>query len=88
MDLASAYPNSAISTGAMVAIALVAVGSLALWLVLVFLADRKTTELSARQVHHPAAVTGPALAGPAKTAEDKQDAAGHDDAVPQRRMAA
>ena len=87
MDLASAYPNSAISTGAMLAIALVAAGSLALWLVLVFLADRRTNELSAR-AHHPAAVTGPALAGPAKTAEDEQDAAGHDDAVPQRRMAA
>jgi len=44
MFLASAYPNSAISAWAMAAIALVAVGSLTCWLVLVFLAARKSAK--------------------------------------------
>ncbi len=40
MILASAYPNSALSALAMMTIGLVAAGTLALWLGLVFLADR------------------------------------------------
>jgi hypothetical protein len=86
MDLASAYPNSAISTGAMLAIALVAVGGLAIWLVLVFLADRETANLSARRAQRPVAAAGPALAGPDETAEDEQDEAAYGDA--HRRRAA
>jgi len=41
MNLATAYPNSAISTGAMLVIALVMVGCLAFWLVSVYLADTR-----------------------------------------------
>jgi hypothetical protein len=85
MDLASAYPNSAISTGAMLVIALVMVGSLALWLGLVFLADRSRRDRSARR---PVAVTEPALTEPAQTAEDEQDEAGHGDVARQRQAAA
>jgi hypothetical protein len=85
MDLASAYPNSAISTGAMLVIALVMTGSLALWLGLVFLADRNRRDQSARR---PATVTEPGLAAPIKTAEDEQDEAGHGDGARQRQAAA
>jgi hypothetical protein len=89
MDLASAYPNSAISTGAMLAIALVAAGSLALWLVLVFRADRARPGQSARRAQQPpAALAGPDLTGPVETAEDEQDEAGHGDAARQRQAAA
>jgi hypothetical protein len=89
MDLASAYPNSAISAGAMLAIALVTAGSLAIWLVMVFLADRKTTDVSARRAPQPvAAAAGPALAGTDETAEDEQDEAGYRDATGRRQAAA
>ena len=40
MYLASAYPNSALSLGPMMAIAFVAVATLACWLILVFVAAR------------------------------------------------
>ena len=41
MNLASAYPNSAISAGAMMAIAFVMVGVLVFWLVMVYVAARE-----------------------------------------------
>jgi hypothetical protein len=41
MNLASAYPNSDISVGAMTAIAVVAVAALACWLVMVYVAARE-----------------------------------------------
>ena len=41
MNIASAYPNSALSALTMMAIGLVMAGSLAAWLGLVFLADRE-----------------------------------------------
>jgi len=87
MQLASAYPNSAISAGAMVAIALVAAGSLAFWLVMVFVADRQRRALSVRPSHTPAAdlvvpePRQPALAGPDETTEDELTEAGHGDAT-------
>jgi hypothetical protein len=80
MDLASAYPNSAISTGAMLAIALVMAGSLAFWLVMVFVADRQRRNSSARLAAGPAAeLAGPVPAGPDETAEDERSGAGHRD---------
>lgn len=74
MYLASAYPNSAISAATMTAIALVTAGSLALWLLLVFLADRKGSGKAAapRADSHLAVVTQPDQA-----AEDKHEEAGH-----------
>lgn len=48
MYLANAYPNSAISAGALMAIAFVMVGVLAFWLVMVYLAD-KSGEKDAKQ---------------------------------------
>jgi len=91
MPLASAYPNSAISTGAMIAIAVVMASVLAFWLVMVFVADRtkmgrQTRTQSARRAPEPAvAVAGPALSGPDETAEDEASEAGRGDA---RRIAA
>jgi hypothetical protein len=41
MFIASAYPNSALSALTMMVIGLVVAGALALWLGLVFLADRE-----------------------------------------------
>jgi hypothetical protein len=41
MDLASAYPNSDMSALSMTLIAVVMTGTLAAWLILVFLADRQ-----------------------------------------------
>jgi hypothetical protein len=49
MYFASAYPNSALSTLALMLLALVVAGSLGLWLGLVFLADRKSTAQAARE---------------------------------------
>jgi hypothetical protein len=48
MRLASAYPNSALPAWSLLAIALVAAGTLAVWLALVYLA--------ARQPHKPTAL--------------------------------
>ena len=63
MNLASAYPNSDISVGAMTAIAVVAVAALACWLVMVYVA--------AREPRKPR-LTGHAEPGgaPAATADD------------------
>ncbi len=61
MFLASAYPSPAISAGAMTAIALVAVGSLTFWLVMVYVAaraPRKPTRLQT-QSGEDSALTAP-----------------------------
>jgi len=68
MYLANAYPNSAISAGAMTAIALVAVGTLAFWLVMMFLAGT-SSQKDARQA-------GGRLTIVAKAAEDERSEAG------------
>jgi len=71
MDFASAYPNSAISAGAMAAIALVAASCLAAWLIMVFLAERSNERHSgqARSRH-------PAVALLDEAAEDEHSEAG------------
>ena len=71
MYIASAYPNSALSAGALAAIALVAAATLALWLVLVFLAE-KNNEKNARQAHSHLA----AVAQSDDAAEDRTSEAG------------
>jgi len=82
MRLASAYPNSAISTGAMIAIAVVMAAVLAFWLVMVFVADRQMRDQSARRARElAAAVAGPALFGPDETAEDESSDAGRQTAA-------
>ena len=58
MFLASAYPNSALSAGQLTLIALVMAGVLALWLGLVFLADRKSREPDAQESGGYRAVVG------------------------------
>ena len=82
MFLASAYPNSALSAGQLTLIALVMAGVLALWLGLVFLADRNTQrDIARRAGGHLAVMTqldaaaqdehsgaGPAEAGPSHSA--------------------
>lgn len=74
MYLANAYPNPALSAGLMAAIAVVAAGSLAIWLVLVFLADRNGSHKApAPQADdHRAAV-----AQPDRAAEDEHSEVGH-----------
>jgi hypothetical protein len=71
MYLASAYPNSALSAGALTVLALVMALSLALWLILVFRADKDTARdaQGAKRRLDVAALT--------KTAEDKQSDASH-----------
>ena len=61
MNIASAYPNSALSALSMMVIGFVVAGSLAAWLGLVFLADRQPRK--ARGDAAPAA--------PEDTAEDE-----------------
>ncbi|HEX9042871.1 MAG TPA: hypothetical protein VF838_17950 [Trebonia sp.] len=73
MELASAYPNSAISGVMMAVIALVAAGTLAAWLILVFLADRQGSAKETRQPDMPA----PVVAAPDPAAEDEHSEAGH-----------
>jgi hypothetical protein len=80
MYFANAYPDSAISAGAMTAIALVAVLSLGCWLVLVFLAARKGGKAGA--VQHPV------VTPPGRTAEDEHGEAGLTPADPRHRTAA
>lgn len=74
MYLANAYPNSAISAGAMTAIALVAAGTLALWLIFVFLADRNRPK-DARQA-------GSSLTMVAKSGEATEDEHSEDGHAP------
>ncbi len=69
--LASAYPNSALSAGALTAIALVAAATLALWLVLVFRAE-KSNEKNARRAHSHLTV----MAQSDDAAEDRTSEAG------------
>lgn len=71
MSFASAYPDSALSAGLLVLIALVMVGALAIWLGLVFLADRGPRMDSGR-----AATRLPVMAQPDKAAEDEHSGAG------------
>lgn len=49
MYLASAYPDSAISAGAMTAIAVVMVAVLFFWLIMVYVADRQGAKENARK---------------------------------------
>lgn len=59
MYLASSYPDSAISAGAMTAIAVVVVAVLAFWLIMVYVADRQGAKRSARETDtHLTAVAG------------------------------
>jgi hypothetical protein len=75
MYLANAYPNSALSAAALMVLGFVMVGALALWLGLVFLADRKSTAKEARQADSYLAV----VAQPPE-AEDGHSEAGRDEA--------
>jgi hypothetical protein len=71
MYFASAYPDSALSAGMLVLIALVVLATLALWLGLVFLADRPPKKDSGQ----PASRL-PAMAQPDEAAEDEHSGAG------------
>lgn len=73
MNLASAYPNSAISAAMMAVIALVAAGTLAAWLILVFLADRQSSAKKTPQADMPT----PVLTVLDQAAEDEHGEAGH-----------
>lgn len=70
MDLANAYPNSDISTGAMVTIALVMVGTLVIWLAMVYIAARERNEHRGRSGHGDTT-----LATTGKTAENEHSGA-------------
>lgn len=79
MYLASAYPNSALSLGSMMAIAFVAVATLACWLILVFVAAREPGEQRGRQAHRDATPARPSeLAARDSSAEDGHSEADSD----------
>lgn len=67
MNLASAYPNSALSAGALMAIAFTMAIVLAIWLIMVFRADSQPK---------PKADSQPEVAEPTQTSEDKHNDAG------------
>ncbi len=71
MYFASAYPDSALSAGLLVLIALVMLVTLAVWLGLVFLADRAPKKDSGQ----PAGRL-PLMAQPDEAAEDEHSGAG------------
>ena len=78
MFLASAYPNSDISTGAMVAIAVVMASVLIFWLGSVYLAER-SSEARARQARN----SRPVLTPQGNAADDEHSGAGeHGEASP------
>ena len=81
MDIASAYPNSALPAWELVILAVVMGVSLALWLLLVFRAETSSQRDSRRAKGHLD------VAGPEETAEDKHSDAKHA-AVDQRHGAA
>jgi hypothetical protein len=58
-NLASAYPDSTISAPMMLLVALVAAGSLAVWLIMVFRADRGSGQPGATRATDRAAVATP-----------------------------
>lgn len=64
---ASAYPNSAISAGAMTAIAVVMVAVLTFWLVMVYVAAREPRKPRQR----PQASAGAPVAAPDDVTEDE-----------------
>jgi cytoskeletal protein RodZ len=59
MNLASAYPNSDLSPGALTALILVVLGALAFWLIAVFIAAREPRKPQERQAAVDAAVATP-----------------------------
>jgi hypothetical protein len=70
MDIASAYPNSALPAGALVILAVVMVAGLALWIILVFRADQSSASDSGRAKRHLG------VAGSPGAAEDRHSDAG------------
>jgi hypothetical protein len=84
MYLASAYPDSAISAGAMTAIAVVMVAVLAFWLIMVYVADRQGARKSPQQ----AASHLTPVAGKDEVAQDEQGEGGTATAVQRRGAAA
>lgn len=84
MYLASAdYPNSDISTGAMVAIAVVMASVLLFWLGSVYLAERNSQARARR-----ARMSGPVLAPGSSAADDGHSGADGDGEASQRATAA
>lgn len=74
MYLANAYPNSALSAATLTVIALVMAGTLVIWLVMVFLADRPGSgKAAARQADGRLAV----VERPERAAQDEHSEAGH-----------
>lgn len=73
MYLANAYPNSAISAGAMMAIAFVMVGVTGIWLAMVYLADRQSHPKP--MAEHDIAEDEHSEAGPATAGQRREAAA-------------
>ena len=76
MNLASAYPNSALPVGALIAIALTMVIVLAIWLIMVFRADSQPKADGQPKADKPTADSQPGVAAPGATSEDKHNDAG------------
>lgn len=71
MDIASAYPNSALPAWSLIVLALVMAVSLGLWLILVFRADKSCASDTRRAKGHLNA------AAPHEAAEDRHSDTGH-----------
>jgi hypothetical protein len=85
MNLASAYPNSDLSALAMTVMAVVMTCTLAVWLILVFLADRQPR----RRAEAGQAEADTAAAGPAAVADNNLSELGeHQTAEQQHGVAA
>jgi hypothetical protein len=69
MFLASAYPESAISALSMMVIAFVMFGCLAIWIGMVFIADREPRKKRSEQAKQSHAYTAVVGSAPGKTAE-------------------
>jgi hypothetical protein len=75
MFLASAYPSSAISAVSMMAIAFVMFACLAIWIGMVFIADREPRKKDGKKQSH--GYTAVVAVSPGKTAEDGHGEPGH-----------
>ena len=76
MFLASAYPQSAISALSMMVIAFVMFGCLAIWIGMVFIADREPKKKGVEQAKQSHAYTAVVASVPGKTAEKAVGEAG------------
>lgn len=75
MNLASDYPNNALSAGPLIAISVTMAAVLAIWLIMVFRADSQQGS-KPKTDNQPKTDSQPEVAARAETSEDKHNDAG------------